>query len=631
MTLPTYLTRRPESIEALGAVGIEATNDVESLPDAGAIVIIPDADTDGYTFTISTIKMLRDHPDWDLKVLPIQAMGFELQKEEGGTVADWLPGKSGEVFKQLCDSEALPAMDWAKQASVVQAQEIDVAGLDLGETRREYAIRRITEEAKEWLLFVSGKNDGVLARWGDNNTFPVNDERESRIKEVINHVSLNVRKPLPEGHPDNQLLSFINSNDANNHFEKWAYSTIKVMKRLDRIDGKGIAFCTENDLDAKSRYLGTLNGILDLKEGRLLSVEEIRDRGISVTGHIPVAFEEDATEKYPEKAEYFDKLFRHTEDPEYLKMTIASHLYGHPLKRIYFWIGPSDGGKSSLINVLSSVFGHYVVRPNTDIFLQKDKANAGPSPHWASVIKPTRLAVCDEISVFRIDSRLLKQLTDSEVTFRKPWGKFEITGKVSATFVLAFNDFLPPNINMEDAGLQSRVRCVYFPAIPDADRDMAFLSLHEDREFQRVFLRQIVEYTKQIELNAMGYPRQQVADSERILETTRDFFNIMGSPLQDLCDNLEFTGSETDILYPDTLWFHWCQLNEVKNLREKYVGNYSKRTLITAVKTTMKARGRDMGERKQRRVNGERQRGWIGWQVSHSEGGTAGKLTNARL
>lgn len=365
--------------------------------------------------------------------------------------------------------------------------------------------------------------------------------------------------------------------------------------------------------------------------GRLLTKEEVVERRIFLTRYIDVAFHEDALEKYPDKYEYLQKLFAHVEDADYVKRTLATHLYGQPLKRMYFWLGPPSGGKTTVFNVYSSVFRPYVVRPNEDILRKKETSSAGLSPQLASIMKPSRLAFMDEITVGRVESPQLKQLTGGELAYRGLY-EAETTGQVTATLVIAFNDTKAPNVGMEDAGLQDRIRAVYFHEVPEGDRDTAYYALVDDEEFKQVVLRDLIEYTKQVELNSMDVPVAPPADTETVKKVTQEFIQAEGSPLSELCDVIRYTGNGGDALTSAMIWRVWTRLNNEADPRRDWVGGIHRSKLTGKVKAILKARGMPVEkvDSSDSRVSfeGRQVRGWRGWTIEGLPGETPLTLVN---
>ena len=586
----------------IGAVRHWTIEHCQYIPEHLKITVLPDADKPGYYKAVEVGRAFSSRGN-EVYVLPIEAMGYELQEAHGLDVADWLMDKTAQDFANMVRENLIPFADWFQQI-----QGVDGMHFEEGMPRRDYAIRRIVEESRDWLLFVKDQDDSVLVRWGDNNTYPTDkNNRENRVKRVINRVKGNIERPIPEGHPDRKLDSFATPVECHKHFDEWAFPTVMEMPDLRSM----VSECHKDDLDRHGRYIGVLNGILDLKEGRLLSPKEIRDDRIFVTQTIDTTYEEDALEKYPKEKAHLDKLFKYVEDPDYFKQMLATHLYGHSLKRVYFVIGPPDGGKSAILNLYSSVFSPYVVRLNEDVFRDKEQASAGLSPEMANLMKPSRLGFVDDLKVRRVDPKALKQLTDSEVNFRS-LHKDPQTGKVRATIFLAFNDASPPKMDMEDPGLQSRVRCIFCRVVPDEEKEGIYAELGDIKECRKVVLRDTVEYTKQVELNEIGSPKRAVPDTEIIINRTQEFFKIQGSPLADLCNRMTFTKKPEDVILSKQLWIKWCEIND-EPITQKWVENYSKHTLTNAVNSMLEARGMPLGSSKV--ISSSNSRGWRGWTI----------------
>ncbi|MDE0343089.1 MAG: hypothetical protein OXK82_07970, partial [Deltaproteobacteria bacterium] len=163
--------------------------------------------------------------------------------------------------------------------------------------------------------------------------------------------------------------------------------------------------CHVRDLNADTRYIGAVNGVVDLRGGNLLSPEQGRRH--LVTLQVPVAFDPDADDPY------VDRLFVHLGDDaaRWWWRVLGFHLMGAPSRRFYVAVGPPAGGKSTLANALCGTLGPYAARPADDALEARPGGSAGLSPELEAFTLPRRWAVIDEAPRMKIAAPLLKRLS----------------------------------------------------------------------------------------------------------------------------------------------------------------------------------------------------------------------------
>ena len=130
--------------------------------------------------------------------------------------------------------------------------------------------------------------------------------------------------------------------------------------------------CRTEDLDADTRYLGAANGVIDLYEGHLLSRAE--GRTALVTQSTPVACDPAAT--HPD----VDRLLAHLPDDlqEWWWASLGFGLLGQPSRAFYLCVGPSNGGKTTMVNAVGECLGAvYAPRPANDALESRRTAQAG--------------------------------------------------------------------------------------------------------------------------------------------------------------------------------------------------------------------------------------------------------------
>jgi putative DNA primase/helicase len=211
------------------------------------------------------------------------------------------------------------------------------------------------------------------------------------------------------------------------------------------------------DFDAREKsgwLFNCQNGTLDLRTGELFA----HDKEENITRLAPVTFDPDAT--CPTFEQFLFKVF----DGDSALIEFVQKLVGYTLtgqtreQCMAILHGGGSNGKSTLLDVLSLLFGPYA-RP-TDAGLLMEK-HAGKVSNDLAALRAVRLVLASETKEDRaFDEELVKRITGGDV--------------VTARFLFKeFFDFTPdfkiwlctnhqPTINGDDDGIWRRIRLIPF-------------------------------------------------------------------------------------------------------------------------------------------------------------------------
>ena len=162
---------------------------------------------------------------------------------------------------------------------------------------------------------------------------------------------------------------------------------------------------TAGYVDADPYLLGTLSGILNLRDQTVIETQQI------VTKRIPVAFNPDAT--CPRWNQFLDEIFANDNDlVRYIQQAVGYSLTGRTDEQCLFFLhGNGANGKSTFLNVIRHLLGEYAVTaPPTVLMSTRGQDNAAiASMHGA------RFSVASEVGEdSRFDEVTVKQLTGGD-------------------------------------------------------------------------------------------------------------------------------------------------------------------------------------------------------------------------
>lgn len=155
--------------------------------------------------------------------------------------------------------------------------------------------------------------------------------------------------------------------------ESQAYRMADNMVKLARADER--VMVPVGELDKESRYLGTQNGAVDLKTGRLLDPNP----AMRITMATSVEYDEDAKCPLFEQT-VSDVFFGNKDKVSFFQRLIGYSLMGDPTEDILaIPFGSGSNGKSTVLGIVREVLGDYARTADSDTFLSagSGKGNAG--------------------------------------------------------------------------------------------------------------------------------------------------------------------------------------------------------------------------------------------------------------
>ena len=205
------------------------------------------------------------------------------------------------------------------------------------------------------------------------------------------------------------------------------------------------------ELDANDWLLGVLNGVLDLKTGKL----RLADPRDLMTKQCPVAFDPDA--ECPRFLQAMEEWQDDEEVRKYIQRLAGYALFGKQEEHIFaIHFGTGANGKSSFVKALQNVLGPYAMVPSLSVLV-----NTGRKEHDTvrAAFFRKRLAVASETEQrVSLDEASIKNLTGNDRMsvrgmHQNPW-EFDPTH----TLWLCTN-FLP-EITGRDTGIWRRIKVV---------------------------------------------------------------------------------------------------------------------------------------------------------------------------
>ena len=232
-----------------------------------------------------------------------------------------------------------------------------------------------------------------------------------------------------------------------------------------RLSG-GLTQCETGELDG-TQWLGAPNGVIDLRDGRLLPAGE-GSRSL-VTASLPDPFDPDAT--HPD----VERLTAHLplELAKWLWGQLAYCLHGVPARAFVVLTGPAGGGKSTLARAVQAALGPWYAGALAEGAIAPQRGGRGANqatPDMETVMAPRRVVFGPEVESLKPDRARLKALTGGDLQAWRPLYGHPREGGPTASLWLLGNK-APTGLGLTDPAMVERIRAVPYPEVPEDQRD----------------------------------------------------------------------------------------------------------------------------------------------------------------
>lgn len=213
-------------------------------------------------------------------------------------------------------------------------------------------------------------------------------------------------------------------------------------------------------LDRNPFLVGFKNGVYDLKSHTFRP--GFPDDYISL--QMPINYNEfqDDDRRIDEVHKFLEKIFPDKSVRDYfMDVTAEVFVGGNHAKKVWFWSGEGDNGKSVTQTLFEKMLGEYAVKLPTSLLVGKRTASSSACPELVRAGNGVRWAVLqepDKKDVINIG--ILKELSGNDSFYAR--GLFKEGGEMEPMFklVVICND--PPQIPYSDRATWNRIRVIPF-------------------------------------------------------------------------------------------------------------------------------------------------------------------------
>lgn len=369
----------------------------------------------------------------------------------------------------------------------------------------------------------------------------------------------------------------------------------------DRKDWKtmGVQTCREDELDQDYRYLGCLNGIVDLDTGEFAH----NPRAALVTQQIPTRYNPNA--KHP----LIDDLFAHLseEAQSWWWNLLGYHLRYGASRRFYLIVGPPKGGKTTLNHLLRGALGPYVGEAFAEV-LDAKRANSSAmlTPERFVFLPPYRFTILSDLDKKRKDSTLIKKISGGDPLTVRTLRQKPVTRVCRTTIMFMGNPGSVPKFNLADPAVMDRFFELPYDAVPKDKQDPELVELAKSRSpaITEAFLNKLVQYSVQQKMGVLP------ATPNIVQEAVDEREESEGTSLKDFAERFCRMSSVYKIDKKE-VWRLWCENFECTTGQEmgrEDVGGQSFYWIIS----NLQEYTRVFDKQVRYRVGGKQVRGYVG-------------------
>ncbi len=344
------------------------------------------------------------------------------------------------------------------------------------------------------------------------------------VKRAGTRYAEDCKRELGERHPDYQKCL----DHANQMRGKFGVAAVRAMMTAVVVDlsengllPPDVMVRRRDEIDADLTCVGTPGGVLDLLEGRILPLDEARERLVLSSTEV----EYDPKARHPRVDEILPPLTDGIAEMDWYRAAILGYGLTHAPAREFLWeICAARSGKTTFGNTVAGGLGRAYVRTIRRELFRPDRfasasSHSGDLRHLA---KPVRFAFVREIQG-QLDSEIIKAASGGDGLGMRRIRLEDEEIEVTAHVWFMGNSKLKggPRLDIGDddesaQAIMDRVKPLHREPIANPDKTVVKL---KDPSFKRAALARLVEYTKACS-KMRGFPPAPLS-SRLLLEAQR--------------------------------------------------------------------------------------------------------------
>jgi putative DNA primase/helicase len=369
---------------------------------------------------------------------------------QGKDLTDWVKkfGATIEDIKGLLSCTE----NWMPPAEAVEAAQekgiLPRTAFDIG--TEAYAGEYVAKVFEEKLKYVPEFKSWL---WFDGHVW--NPDRAERYRECIKELALQIKRDVNAG----QLDPIVTAPLLKLSHKLQGDSGVRAVANMSRSVPRILVSASELDNSATGHLLSCGNGVLDLRESKILP----HSPKYLVTKHCKHLVDFDGQ---PEMFKNFvQAMFQDNSVAEWMFNYLGYCLTGeNGLQKFCVWVGKPGTGKSQLQNVMRGLLDNQCGSVDADSLVLTRQRSPGTDSDLAS-ISGCRMVFASELSAYhKLDERILKALTGEDPFKAKLMGQNKAEIRANAKLVFTANE---RPLFSDDGGIARRLIEIQFKHEPE--------------------------------------------------------------------------------------------------------------------------------------------------------------------
>lgn len=220
---------------------------------------------------------------------------------------------------------------------------------------------------------------------------------------------------------------------------------------------------TTDDLNRQLRKITTTNGTLDLNDFSFTGFQ----RDLLSTQQIGTSYDPGATAPGWEK--FLAEVLPSAQMRDYLQRAVGYTLTGDTDRKAIFMIhGPSNCGKSQLLNALEEIFGTLSATTDSSAFSTREHSH-GPNPSLHKLKDARFVSASESGEGMPLNEALVKRITGGDKMSTRTLYSEDETWQPRFTVWIATNHL--PRMNCDDNAIWKRVKPIKFETVFGGERE----------------------------------------------------------------------------------------------------------------------------------------------------------------
>lgn len=319
-----------------------------------------------------------------------------------------------------------------------------------------------SDETKRWFIF----NKNIIRR---SNIQEVNQKISKKLSKYLNNYMSSIIDILKNTDVDSDSENVLKYEQEKSNIQKSIMNIQQVVFKNKIVKESENFFICQDFYTYKDKnpyLLGTSNSIVEAREYDIHTRNGFIEDYITKSTLIPIQEGlSEESEEVKKVQEIINQIFLYDKEiVDYFWLFLASLLRGkNAEKRLNFFIGNGDNGKSIILKMINAVFGDYSVTLPQAILTANEKTSSGSATPELAQAEGSRIATITELNNDqKLGSGAPKRLSGEDALYSR--GLYKEGRSITQTWKIIIATNIMPRFQNPDKALFDRVMIFPFDA-----------------------------------------------------------------------------------------------------------------------------------------------------------------------